>query len=121
MADKVTQGRTSLSAEDVIVRAVQFFSTENWRATSQSTRTATFQGKPPIPWFMMVLTFIGFLACLVPGIIMYIMVIRKMYRFHNLVVTASPVPGGSEVILQCPPTAGKLAAKFLEALPPAEG
>ncbi len=120
MADVVVQGRTSLGAEDVIVRAVQFFSTENWRPTSQSTRTATFQGKPPIPWFMLLLTIIGFAACLVPGIIMYIMVIRKMYRFHNLVVSASPQPGGSEVVLQYPPAAKKLAAKFLEALPPLE-
>src|SRR5687768_16817911 len=102
MADVVTPGRTSLDAEDVIVRAVQFFSTGNWRPTSQSARTATFQGKPPIPWFMMLVTMIGFVACIVPGIIMYIMVIRKMYRFHNLVVTANSVSGGSEVIVQYP-------------------
>ncbi len=118
MADVVTQGRTSLGPEDVIVRAVQFFSTENWRPTTQSSRSATFQGKPPIPWFMMLLTVVGFVACIVPGIIMYIMVIRKMYRFQNLVVTANPVSGGSEVVLQHPPAAGKLAARFLEALPP---
>ncbi len=73
MADVVTQGKTSLTPEDAIVRAVQFFSTENWRPTSQSTRTATFQGKPKIPWFMLLLTVIGFVACIVPGIIMYIM------------------------------------------------
>lgn len=46
MADVVKEGRTSLSAEDVIIRAVQFFSTENWRPTSQTVRAATFQGKP---------------------------------------------------------------------------
>lgn len=102
MADVITQGRTSLGPEEVIVRAVQFFSTGNWRPTSQSARTATFQGKPPIPWFMLLLTVIGFMACLLPGIIMYIMVIRKMYRFHNLVVTANPVSGGSEIVLQYP-------------------
>jgi hypothetical protein len=121
MADTVTQGRTSLSAEDVIVRAVQYFATTNWRPTSQSVRTATFQGKPPIPWFMMLLTIVGFLACLVPGIIMYIMVIKKMLRFQNLVVTANPIAGGTEVIVQYPDAAGKLAAKFLEALPPLAG
>jgi hypothetical protein len=117
MADVVTQGNTSLNSEEVIVRAVQFFSTENWRPTSQSARTATFQGKPAIPWLMLLLTVVGFVACLIPGVIMYIMVIRKMYRFHNLVVTASPVPGGSEVIVQFPPPAANLAARFLEALP----
>ena len=70
---------------------------------------------------MMLLTVLGFVACIVPGIIMYIMVIRKLYRFHNLVVTANPVSGGCEVILQYPPAAGKLATKFLEVLPPHTG
>jgi len=117
MADVVKRGTTSLGFEDVIARAVQFFATENWKPTSQSNRTATFEGKPPIPWFMMLLTIAGFLLCIVPGVIIYIMMIRKMYRFHNLVVTANPVEGGSEVILQYPPAAEKLAGRFLEALP----
>lgn len=119
MADMVTQTQTPLNPEDVIVSAVQYFSTENWRPTSQSTRTATFQGKPPIPWGMLLLTFLGLLACLVPGIVLYFMVIRKMYRFHNLVVTANPIPGGSQVVVQSPPTAKKLVARFIAALPAA--
>lgn len=118
MADMVTNGRTSLSAEEVIVRAVQYFSTERWKATSQSARTATFEGKPPIPWFMLLLTILGFLACIVPGIIMYVMVIRKMYRFVNLVVTANPITNGTEVSVSHPKTAEKLVSRFLTALPP---
>jgi hypothetical protein len=118
MADVVKQATTSLGYEDVIARAVQFFATEKWKPTSQSGRTATFEGKPPIPWFMLLLMIIGFIACIIPGIIIYIALIRKMYRFHNLVVTASAIPGGSEVILQYPPSAEKLARRFLEALPP---
>lgn len=117
MADKVTNAKTRLPPEDVIVRAVQFFSSENWRPTSQSARTATFQGKPPIPWLYLVLTFVGFLACIVPGIIMYIMVIKKMYRFQNLVVTANILPDATEVVVQCPDTAQKLADRFIAALP----
>lgn len=118
MADVVAQAKTSLGPDDVIVRAVQFFSTEKWRPTSQSQRTATFEGKPPIPWFMLLLTIVGFVACIVPGIIMYIMVIRKVNRFHNLVVTANPISGGSEVVTQYPKAAGGLVARFFEALPP---
>ena len=121
MADVVAHEKTSLVPEEVIVRAVQFFSTENWRLTSQSSRTATFQGKPPIPWFMLLLTFVGLVACVVPGIIMYVMFIKKMYRFHNLVVTANPIPGGTEVVVQHPKTAGGLVTRFFEALPPLEG
>ena len=117
MADVVTQGRTSLGPDEVIVRAVQFFSTEKWKPTSQSQRTATFEGKPPIPWLMLLLTVIGFLACFLPGIIMYIMVIRKLHRFHNLVVTANPIPGGAEVVTQYPNNTGDLVARFLQALP----
>ena len=117
MADLVTNGRTSLSAEEVIVRAVQFFSTAKWKATSQSPRTATFEGKPPIPWFMLLLTILGFLLCIVPGIIMYIMVIRKMYRFMNLVVTANPIANGSEVSVSHPKYAEKMGTKFLAASP----
>jgi len=48
---------------------------------------------------------------------MYIMVIRKMYGFQNLVVTANPIPGGSEVLLQHPKPATRLAKQFLDALP----
>ena len=117
MADVVAQGTTSLGPEDVIVRAVQFFSTERWKPSSQSGRTATFEGKPPIPWFMLLLTAIGLIACVVPGLIMYFMVIRKMYRFHNLVVTANPVSQGSDVVVQHPPAAKNLVTRFLEALP----
>jgi hypothetical protein len=121
MADIVTQGRTSLGPEDAIVRAVQFFSTEKWRPTTQSARTATFQGKPKIPWFMLLLTVVGFALCVVPGVILYIMVIKKMYRFQNLIVTANPLSNGSEVVLQYPSASRKLANNFLEALPPLVG
>ncbi|MGA3084309.1 MAG: hypothetical protein ABSE95_05890 [Thermodesulfobacteriota bacterium] len=117
MADLVTNGKTSLSAEEVIVRAVQFFSTAKWKATTQSSRTATFEGRPPIPWLMLLLTILGFLACIVPGIIMYIMVIRKMYRFMNLVVTANPIANGTEVSVSHPKYTEKMVTKFLAALP----
>ena len=117
MADIVKSGQTSLAAEEVIVRAVQFFTTENWRPTTQSSRTATFQGKPPIPWLWLLLTILGFVACIVPWIILYFMVIRKMVRFQNLVVTANPGTMGTEVIVQYPPHAAKLATRFLAVLP----
>ena len=118
MADKLKNGRTSLSSEEVIVRSVQFFATEKFRASSQSGRTATFDGRPPIPWFMLLLTILGFFFCLVPGIIMYFLVIRKVRRFHNLVVTASPIASGTEVSITHPDWAAKQVQRFLDALPP---
>lgn len=118
LATLVANGRTSLPSEEVIVRAVQFFSTERWKPTSQSQRAATFEGKPPIPWFMLLLTIIGFIAFVIPGIILYILVIRKMYRFVNMVVTANPIEKGTEVSVSYPKAASKLASQFLAALPP---
>ena len=117
MADSVLTKQTNLSGEEVITRAVQFFSTERWRATTQSARSATFEGKPPIPWFMILFTIIGYCCCVVPGVIMYVMVIKKLRRFQNLVVTATPMSTGTEVVVTYPGHAKKLAGRFLEALP----
>jgi hypothetical protein len=117
MADSVLTGCTSLSGEDVVVRAVQFFSSGNWTPTTQSSRAVTFQGKPPIPWGLMILTYLGFLACVVPGIILYIKVIKKLNQFQNLVLTTSAEGGSTGIVIQCPPRAAKLAEQFLETLP----
>lgn len=118
MADAVANKRTSLANEEVITRAVQFFPTQNWRPSSQTARAATFDGRPPIPWLMMLMTVLGFMFCIVPGIICYVMLIKKARRFQNLVVTASPVQGGSDVTITHPSGAKKLAEKFLNSLPP---
>ena len=67
---------------------------------------------------MLLLTILGFIMCIVPGVIMYIMVIRKMYRFYSLVVTASPIAGGTEVSVTYPDFAGKLVPRFIGALAP---
>jgi hypothetical protein len=117
MADSVITKQTSLSGEDVITRSIQFFSTENWRTTSQSPRAATFEGRPPIPWFMMLMTIVGYLCCVVPGIIMWFMVIKKLRRFQNIVVAVTPMNKGTEVTLTHPDHAKKLAGRFLAALP----
>lgn len=117
MADNIATGRTSLSSEEVIVRAVPFFSTEKFKATSQAGRTATLEGRPPLPWGLLLLTVLGFLVFIVPGILLYVLVIRKRCRFSNLVVTASPMAGGTEVSISSPPWAAKLVTRFLSALP----
>jgi hypothetical protein len=117
MADSVLTKQTNLSGEEVVTRAIQFFSTENWRTTSQSPRAASFEGRPPIPWFMMLLMIVGYICCLVPGIIIKIMVIKKMRRFQNIVVAVSPMNRGTEVTVTHPDHAKKLAGRFLAALP----
>ena len=109
--------KTSLPSEEVIVRAVQFFATEKFRVSSQSGRVATFDGRPLIPWGMLLLTVLGFMFCIVPGIIMYIMAIRKLRRFQNLVVTVNPISGGTEVSITHPSWAAGTVKRFVGALP----
>ena len=117
MANLVVNKSTSLAGEEVVVRSVQFFTGERWRAQSQSARVSTFVGRPPIPLVMLILTFLGFLFFIVPGIIMYVLVVRKMVRLQNIVVTANPQSTGSDVVITYPAHAAKLVARFLEALP----
>lgn len=118
MADQVATWRTTVDPEEVIARAVPFFTTDKWRATTQSGRVATFEGKPPIPFFLILGTLVGFLFFLIPGIIMYLFVIRRVNRFQNLTVTANPMDeSGSEVVITHPKRASKLVQRFLSTLP----
>lgn len=120
MADQVSTKKTSLAPDDAIVRAVQFFSTERWKTTSQSSRAVTFEGKPPFPWITIFFTVIGFMLCIIPGLIMYYLFVRKMYRFYNLVVTATGGEGGTEVTVSYPSFAYSLVSRFLHVLPSAK-
>jgi hypothetical protein len=117
MTEHVYSLRTTLAPEDVVVRAVQYFSTTKWRSSGQSGRTATFEGMPPIPWVHITLMFLAFAACVLPGIVYYFFVIQKLRRFQNLVVAATPVPGGSEVVINYPSFASSLVTEFTKNMP----
>ena len=118
MADLLANTKTALPGEDVIVRAVQFFTNERWRAQSQSSRVATFVGRPKIPIGLLFLTVVGFAMFIIPGILMYILVIRRVIRFQNIVVTVSSISTGSDVAITYPKMATKLVDRFVSALPP---
>jgi hypothetical protein len=117
MADLVETKETSLEPAEVITRSVQFFTGSRWRTQSQSERIATFAGRPPIPIGMLLLTILGYISCLVPGILLHILVIRRMIQLQNIVVTTKAVGEGSEVVIKYSSTATKLVHEFLEALP----
>lgn len=117
MANLLKSGKTSLQNEDVIPRVVQFFSTTKWTCQSQSDKIATFQGKPPIPWFLILATIFGFVFFIIPGVIMYFFIIRKMYKFQNLVVTTKATQDGTEVDINYPNYAKKLVNRFMDSLP----
>ena len=117
MADLVANSKTSLQGEEVIVRAVQFFTSGKWRTQSQSARVATFAGRPPIPVGMLILTVIAFFFFILPGVIMYFVVIRKMMQLQNIVVTVSTINEGSDVVVKYAKHAKKLVNGFLSSLP----
>jgi hypothetical protein len=117
MADLVASAQTSLGAEDVIVRGVQFFTNEKWRPTTQSSRICTFQGRPPVPIGSILLMIVLLFTTLIGGIIMYVVVVRKAIRFQNLVVTANPAKAYCEVTVTYPKHAKKLVDRFMGLLP----
>ena len=120
MADLVSNKTTSISQDEVVVRAVQFFSTERWEATSQSPRSVTFRGRPPIPWILIFFTVVGYMLCIIPGLILQLTVVRKMHRFYNLVVTTTEAGAGTRVTVSHPNFASTLVTRFFEALPVAK-
>jgi hypothetical protein len=118
MADKTKQVHSPSPAEEILDRAIQYFSTEKFRVTSQAQRTVTFEGRPPFPWGMILLTLLGFAFCIVPGIVMYALVVKKMYRFYSLVVSANAAENGTTaVFISYPDFAEGLVSTFLRALP----
>ena len=120
MAESVATRNTTLKAGEVIARSVQFFTGTKWRTQSQSEKIATFVGRPPIPVGLIILTIIGFIACIVPGIVFYIMVIRRVIQLQNIVVTATPSAKVTEVVIKYSQAAEGLVNEFLESLPSAE-
>lgn len=117
MADLVANTHTVLPPEDVMVRAVQFFTNENWRAQSQTNRIATFVGLPKLPCFQLTLAILLTLCLIAPGVIYYILVISKLRRLQNIVVTTTPKDVGCDVVVTYPPHAQNLVDSFFAALP----
>jgi len=117
MPTTTTNIKTTLAPDEVLTRAVQFFSTEKWKPTSQSPRTATFEGKVPIPWGMLCLMVLSFMCFVIPGIILYVLIIKKLRGFQNLVIAVTAIPQGTEVSVSHPPQAKALVAKFMKVLP----
>jgi hypothetical protein len=117
MAEQVANGKTNLPPEEVIIRAVQFFTGERWRPQTQSARIATFVGRPKISAVLWLSTVLGLMCFVIPGIILYWVMIRKAYAFQNIVVTANPILGGSDVLITHSPQVADLVQSFLAVLP----
>jgi len=138
MAHEVTSGQTNLPSEEVLARAVQFFTNEKWRVQTQSARNVTFLGSGGIPWksiiiyivmivagIFLCMTFFGMIIgipLIIAGIVLAIRIRMKMLReasggSENLVVTVSPLKEGTDITLTHSKAGNKLASQFINALP----
>ena len=131
MAQKVTTAKTKLSAEDVIVRSVQFFTNEKWRTQTQSSRAVTFRANVPVPRivtgflllvggiflsFTIVLLIIG-VPMVIAGFLILFSAGIRLLGSQDLVVTATQSGNGSEVIITHAYQAARSVNQFVEALP----
>jgi len=116
MADLVATRYASLPPEEVLVRAVQFFTNEKWRAQSQTNRVSTFVGVIRIPWFQILLAILLMFCLILPGVIYYFVVISKMRRLQNIVVTTTPKGAGCDVVVTYPPHAQRMVDAFFGAV-----
>lgn len=98
MAQHVVAHQTSLPSEEVIVRAIQFFSTEYWTTNSQSPRSVTFLGRVNLPWIHLAGALIGLACFIVPRIILHLTFLIRARKFQNLVVTATLTVETSETL-----------------------
>lgn len=118
MSDVVANIRTACSDEDVIAGARRFFAAEHWRETHRTHRSVTFRGRPQIPWLVMLLIAVAFLAYVVPGVVIYLLCMRHACRFTSIVVETAAVRGGTDVVVHCPVLAEGVARRFVSQLPP---
>lgn len=120
MPDVVATTRTAWSSEEITARAREFFATESWRQTSQRGQMVTFRGKPHVPWYVLVLIVAGLFAYVVPGVVIYLLYVQTGGRFTSVAVSATPVRGGTEVVLRHSQAAGGVVHRFVAQLPPLE-
>ena len=81
---KFSHKKTTCSEEEVIKRAGQFFADNGWLIQDQAESEATFKGRPPIPLRLLFLTIVGFLFFIIPGVIVYRVLVKRAVRLQNI-------------------------------------
>src|ERR1700739_2058459 len=109
--------KKSLEGREVVTRAIHFFTDDRWQLKSQTDHTITFPGNAPTPWFLIIMTVIGYLFFILPGLIMTYMIRAKLRKFQNIVLSVSPADGGTNVSATCSKKANGIVRKFLATLP----
>ena len=111
---------TTTPPDDVVLLAVHFFSNEKFTLQSQSNRMATFQGRPHFSLVHLLLTALGLVFCIVPGIILLVLFIAQTRKLQNVVVSVNSAASGTAVAVTFPGHASDIARRFLSSLPVAD-
>ena len=108
--------KTKLSGSEVIINAVEFFSTGFWGVQTQTERLVTLRGWPAIPWGWIIVSVILMVPFLYPGLI--VMGIWAAINLHllNIVISIAAIENGSEVTVTYPKPMQKRVNKFLDIL-----
>ena len=114
MPDLTATRSTTLPPEEVLVRAVQFLTNERWRAQSQTNRIATFVGMARVSRTQIAVMLLLMMCGAIPGILYYFVVISKMRRLQNIVVTTTPRDTGCDVVVTYPAHAKKMVDAFID-------
>ena len=120
MAELNAAAVTTISSEDVMVQAVRTFTNSRFRVQSQTNRIATFVGRAKFPIVhVFVLAFLAFFF-VIPAIIYWFIVVRKVWRMESIAVTTNPGVGGCGVHVSYPKSAEKAVVAFIASLPKAQ-
>jgi len=125
--------QTALQSEEVILKAVHFFTDERYRVQTQAERTVIFALGFELPLGSIVMFIGGVILCAtlvgaiigVPLLIIGVISVAKAKsRVRGsrgaLVITTAPIKEGAEITITYPPRAfrtSKLVKKFVETLP----
>lgn len=125
--------QTTLQSEEVILKAVHFFTDERYQVQTQAERTVIFAPRFELPLGSIIMFIGGAILCAtlvgaiigVPLLIIgAISVAKAKSRARGsrgaLVITTTPIKEGAEITITHPPRAfrtSKLVKKFVETLP----
>lgn len=133
MRNQELKYQTALQGEEVILKAVHFFTDERYRVQTQAERTVIFAPGFELPLGGIVMFIGGIILCatlvgaiigvplLIIGAISVAKAKSRARGFRGaLVITTAPIKDGAEITITYPPRAfrtSKLVKRFTETLP----
>jgi hypothetical protein len=102
------------------VMAVRSLATGRFRVQSQNSRITTLVGMGKFPFIhVVILCFLAFFF-VIPAIIYWVVVVRKVRKVESIAVTTTPAVSQCAVHVSYPKSADKMVQSFLASLPKAQ-